>query len=43
MSLEPGWIVVCSRPLRHDCIITPRFPEVESILAEESESFEDSS
>ena len=29
-----------SRPLPHDCIITPRFPEVLSILAEELNSFE---
>ena len=29
-----------SRPPPHDCIITPRFPEVQSILAEELEGFE---
>jgi hypothetical protein len=37
---EFGTSFVCSRPLPHDCIITPRFPEVVSILAEERESFE---
>jgi len=33
-------IGVISRPAHFDCTITPRFPEVESILAEERESFE---
>ena len=28
-----------SRPVPSDCVITPRFPEVESILAEEREGF----
>jgi hypothetical protein len=32
-------IFACSRPLPYDCIIKPRFPEVESILAEERERF----
>ena len=32
---------MCSHPAPHDCMIAPRFPEVLSILAEESESFED--
>jgi hypothetical protein len=40
MSLGPDWIVVCSRPPAYDCVITPRFPEVVSILIEERESFE---
>ena len=31
----------CSRPAPYDCIISPRFPEVLSILADESGSFED--
>lgn len=29
-----------SRPLPYDCIVKLRFPEVESILAEERERFE---
>ena len=40
-GFEGLWIVVCSRPPPHDCIITPRFPEAQSILAEELERFED--
>jgi hypothetical protein len=38
---KPEWIVVCSRPPPHDCIITARFPEVLTILDEEHKSFED--
>jgi hypothetical protein len=34
-------LLICSHPPPYDCIITPRFPEVLSILAEERESFED--
>ena len=30
-----SWVVLRSHPLPHDCIITPRFPDVASILAEE--------
>ena len=40
ISLGPQWIFMCSRPPPHDCIFTPRFPEVVTILAEERESFE---
>jgi hypothetical protein len=29
-----------SRPVPHDCRITPRFPEVGTILAAEAESFD---
>jgi cytochrome P450 len=32
---------IVSRPPPHDCIITPRFPQAQSILAEEREKFED--
>ncbi|KAH9994275.1 cytochrome P450 [Russula vinacea] len=32
---------IISRPPPHVCIITPRFPEVQSILADERERFED--
>jgi cytochrome P450 len=32
---------VINRPPPFDCMISPRFPEVQSILAEERESFED--
>jgi hypothetical protein len=32
---------LCSRPQPFDCIITPRFPGVQSILVEARESFED--
>jgi hypothetical protein len=28
-----------SRPVPYDCVVNPRFPEVESILAEERERF----
>ena len=41
ISLGPHWVVVCSQPPPHDCMITPRFPEVVTILAEERGSFED--
>ena len=40
-KLNYGQFLVCSRPPPYDCIITPRFPEVLSILAGERESFED--
>ena len=32
-------ILACSRPVPYDCVVKPRFPEVESILAEERERF----
>jgi hypothetical protein len=32
-------VFACSRPLPYDCVVKPRFPEVESILAEERERF----
>ena len=32
-------VLACSHPVPYDCIITPRFPEVEFILAEERERF----
>jgi hypothetical protein len=41
MDSRLGQFLVCSRPPPYDCIITPRFPEVLSILAGERESFED--
>lgn len=43
LASESVWkserIAAFSRPPPHDCIVTPRFPEVVSILAEECESF----
>ena len=30
-------VLACSRPVPYECVITPRLPEVESILAEERE------
>ncbi len=30
-------MLVRSRPVPYDCVVKPRFPEVESILAEERE------
>lgn len=33
------YIFAYSRPAPYECVITPRFPEVESILAEERERF----
>jgi hypothetical protein len=32
-------ILACSRPVPYDCVVKPRFAEVESILAEERERF----
>ena len=34
-------ILVCSRPPPFDCAIAHRFPEVQPILADERERFED--
>jgi hypothetical protein len=34
-------LLVCSHPAPYNCVIGARFPEVLSILAEESASFED--
>ena len=35
------WLICwgCSRPVPYDCVVKPRFAEVESILAEERERF----
>ena len=33
------YILAYSRPAPYECVITPRFSEVESILAEERERF----
>ena len=41
IRLEPQLILVCSRPSPYECRITSRFPEVQSILVEEHEGFED--
>ena len=45
LPIDQFWDVTelleCRHPAPHDCIITPRFPEALSILAEQSESFED--
>ena len=32
-------MLACSRPVPYDCVVTHRFPEVESILEEERERF----
>ena len=32
-------VLACSRPTPYDCVVKPRFPEVESILAKERERF----
>jgi hypothetical protein len=39
-GFSPPDNLACSRPVPYDCMITPRFPEVLSILAEERERFE---
>ena len=39
--LDLNGFFIYSRPLPYNCIVTPRFPEVQSILVEERESFED--
>jgi cytochrome P450 len=45
LSMDEFWDVaeflVCSHPALYDCMITPRFPEVVSILADEKGNFED--
>jgi len=45
LSMVGFWVVaeflVCSHPAPYDCIISPRFPEVLSILADEEGNFED--